>query len=108
MACRSPRLFPCTPGASPIALVLNDGSPPSCLSPSEVDVVFRKFLGGFPQGSVLSPTPWNIYFNPILSLNSELFLLQAFADDLTVVSFGLSLRELEDNTNEILCVAFRV
>ncbi|GFT27549.1 putative 115 kDa protein in type-1 retrotransposable element R1DM [Trichonephila clavipes] len=55
-----------------------------------------------PQGSVLSPTLWNIYFNPILSLNSELFLLRAFADDLAVVSFGLSRRELEDNTNKIL------
>ncbi|GFX66444.1 putative 115 kDa protein in type-1 retrotransposable element R1DM [Trichonephila clavipes] len=55
-----------------------------------------------PQGSVLSPTLWNIYFNPILSLNSELFLLQAFADDLAVVPFGLSRRELENNTNKIL------
>ncbi|GFX33058.1 hypothetical protein TNCV_5042261 [Trichonephila clavipes] len=33
-------------GAPPIPLVLNDCSPPSCLSPSEVDVVFRKLRGG--------------------------------------------------------------
>ncbi|GFW74534.1 retrovirus-related Pol polyprotein from type-1 retrotransposable element R1 [Trichonephila clavipes] len=175
-------------GSSPIPLVLNDCSPPSCLSPSEVEVVFGSFRGfgfrenrscieavdklvhhikntrvtastfidikyafdnvdgstlfhifhsyriplhfhkfihsyltnrviiwtdntftikkqifkGCPQGSVLSPTPWNIYFNPILSLNSELFLLQSLEDDLAVVSFGLSRRELEDNTNKIL------
>ncbi|GFS99035.1 putative 115 kDa protein in type-1 retrotransposable element R1DM [Trichonephila clavipes] len=62
----------------------------------------KQIFKGCPQGSVLSPTLWNIYFNPILSLNSELFLLQAFADDLTVVSFGLSRKELEDNTNKIL------
>ncbi|GFY33790.1 putative 115 kDa protein in type-1 retrotransposable element R1DM [Trichonephila clavipes] len=62
----------------------------------------KQIFKGCPQGSVLSPTLWNIYFNPILSLNSELFLLQAFVDDLAVVSFGLSRRELEDNTNKIL------
>ncbi|GFX07856.1 putative 115 kDa protein in type-1 retrotransposable element R1DM [Trichonephila clavipes] len=181
-------------GSSPIPLVFNDCSPPSCLSPSEVEVVFRKLRGGSqfgfrenrscieavdklvhhikntrvnkhtastfidiksafvnvdwstlfhifhsyriplhfqkfihsyltnrviiwtdntftikkqifkgcPQGSVLSPTLWNIYFNPILSLNSELFLLPAFADDLAIVSFGLSRKKLEDNTNKIL------
>ncbi|GFY11243.1 uncharacterized protein TNCV_4472291 [Trichonephila clavipes] len=33
-------------GASPIPLVLNDCSSPSCLSPSEVEVVFRKLRGG--------------------------------------------------------------
>ncbi|GFY03665.1 uncharacterized protein TNCV_3092911 [Trichonephila clavipes] len=120
-------------GSPPIPLVFNDCSPPSCLSPSEVEVVFRSFVGvkprkfihsyltnrviiwtdntftikkqifkGCPQGSVLSPTLWNIYFNPIISLNSELFLLQAFADDLAIVSFGLSRKKLEDNTNKIL------
>ncbi|GFV37905.1 putative 115 kDa protein in type-1 retrotransposable element R1DM [Trichonephila clavipes] len=64
----------------------------------------KQIFKGCPQESVLSPTLWNIYFNPILSLNSELFLLQAFADDLAVVSFGLSRREIEDNTNKILCL----
>ncbi|GFV47932.1 putative 115 kDa protein in type-1 retrotransposable element R1DM [Trichonephila clavipes] len=62
----------------------------------------KQIFKGCPQGSVLSPTLWNIYFNPILSLNSELFLLQAFADDLAIVSFGLSRKKLEDNTNKIL------
>ncbi|GFW62485.1 hypothetical protein TNCV_291591 [Trichonephila clavipes] len=33
-------------GSSPIPLVFNDCSPPSCLSPSEVAVVFRKLRGG--------------------------------------------------------------
>ncbi|GFY11244.1 hypothetical protein TNCV_4472301 [Trichonephila clavipes] len=31
-----------------------------------------------------------------------MFLLQAFVEDLAAVSFGLSRRELEDNTNKIL------
>ncbi|GFT21186.1 putative 115 kDa protein in type-1 retrotransposable element R1DM [Trichonephila clavipes] len=62
----------------------------------------KQIFKGCLQGSVLSPTFWNIYFNPILSLNSELFLLQAFADDLAIVSFGLSRKKLEDNTNKIL------
>ncbi|GFV00945.1 putative 115 kDa protein in type-1 retrotransposable element R1DM [Trichonephila clavipes] len=62
----------------------------------------KQIFKGCPQGSVLSPTLWNIYFNPILSLNSELFLLQAFADNLAIVSFGLSRKKLEENTNKIL------
>ncbi|GFS83483.1 hypothetical protein TNCV_66311 [Trichonephila clavipes] len=62
-------------GSSPIPLVFNDCSPPSCLSPSEVEVVFRKLRGG---------------------------KAPAFADDLAIVSFGLSRKKLEDNTNKIL------
>ncbi|GFT10510.1 uncharacterized protein TNCV_1942761 [Trichonephila clavipes] len=61
-------------GSSPIPLVFNDCSPPSCLSPSEVEVVFRKLRGG---------------------------KAPAFADDLAIVSFGLSRKKLEDNTNKI-------
>ncbi|GFW45618.1 hypothetical protein TNCV_3245561 [Trichonephila clavipes] len=62
-------------GSPPIPLVFNDCSPPSCLSPSEVEVVFRKLRGG---------------------------KAPAFADDLAIVSFGLSRKKLEDNTNKIL------
>ncbi|GBO37004.1 RNA-directed DNA polymerase from mobile element jockey [Araneus ventricosus] len=36
---------------------------------------------GCPQGSVIFPCLWNIYINPILNLNRERFLIQAFADD---------------------------
>ncbi|GFW50097.1 hypothetical protein TNCV_1229221 [Trichonephila clavipes] len=36
-------------GSSPIPLVFNDCSPPSCLSPSEVEVVFRKLRGVKPR-----------------------------------------------------------
>ncbi|GFX97339.1 hypothetical protein TNCV_1077101 [Trichonephila clavipes] len=39
-----------TTRSSPIPLVLNDCSPPSCLSPSEVEVVFRKLRGGQAPG----------------------------------------------------------
>ncbi|GFT08156.1 hypothetical protein TNCV_3481091 [Trichonephila clavipes] len=37
-------------GSSPIPLVFNDCSPPSCLSPSEVEVVFRKLHRGKAPG----------------------------------------------------------
>ncbi|GFX88917.1 DUF4817 domain-containing protein [Trichonephila clavipes] len=37
-------------GSSPIPLVFNDCSPPSCLSPREVEVVFRKLRGGKAPG----------------------------------------------------------
>ncbi|GFU72228.1 hypothetical protein TNCV_625781 [Trichonephila clavipes] len=50
MACRSTRLPPFAPGSSPIPLVFNGCSPPSCLSPSEVEVVFRKLRGGKAPG----------------------------------------------------------
>ncbi|GFX88994.1 putative DD41D transposase [Trichonephila clavipes] len=45
-------------GSPPIPLVFNDCSPPSCLSPSEVEVVFRKlrgavvFEGARPSGGI--------------------------------------------------------
>ncbi|GFV39076.1 hypothetical protein TNCV_4339641 [Trichonephila clavipes] len=43
-----PRCINCTNhnDLPPIPLVFNDCSPPSCLSPSEVEVVFRKLRGG--------------------------------------------------------------
>ncbi|GFY17747.1 hypothetical protein TNCV_1074821 [Trichonephila clavipes] len=48
-----------------------------------------------PQGSVLPPTLWNIYFNSILNLNDNRCLMQAFADDLAVVSTILTRKEHE-------------
>ncbi|GBL62221.1 Retrovirus-related Pol polyprotein from type-1 retrotransposable element R1 [Araneus ventricosus] len=57
---------------------------------------------GCPYGSVISPCLWNIYINPILNLNSENFLVQAFSDDLALVSTGRTRSELERNINEIL------
>ncbi|GBM61125.1 hypothetical protein AVEN_152265-1 [Araneus ventricosus] len=54
------------------------------------------------QESVISPCVWNIYIDPILNLNSEKCLVQAFADGLALVSTGRTRRELETNTNEIL------
>ncbi|GFW63690.1 uncharacterized protein TNCV_4329781 [Trichonephila clavipes] len=55
-----------------------------------------------PQGSVLAPILWNIYFNPVLGLNSNKFLIQAFADDLAVVTTGRVRRTLEIETYSIL------
>ncbi|GFU11454.1 hypothetical protein TNCV_1983641 [Trichonephila clavipes] len=45
---------------------------------------------------------WNTYFNPVLGLNSDKFLIQAFADDLAVVTTCGARRTLEIETNSIL------
>ncbi|GBM63918.1 RNA-directed DNA polymerase from mobile element jockey [Araneus ventricosus] len=55
-----------------------------------------------PQGSVVAPNLWNIYVNRILEINSERVFLQAFADDLALVTAGSVRKELEINTNEAL------
>ncbi|GBN99811.1 hypothetical protein AVEN_65827-2-1, partial [Araneus ventricosus] len=57
---------------------------------------------GCPQGSVVAPNLWNIYVNRVLEINSERVFLQAFADDLALVTAGSVRKELEINTNEAL------
>ncbi|GBM58477.1 RNA-directed DNA polymerase from mobile element jockey [Araneus ventricosus] len=59
----------------------------------------RYCLIGCPEGSVVAQTLWNIYLNPVLELNSKKYFIQAFADDLALVSTGKSRKELEDNAN---------
>ncbi|GFT50737.1 hypothetical protein TNCV_3963561 [Trichonephila clavipes] len=51
-------------GSSPIPLVLNDCSPPSCLSPSEVEVVFRKLRVGKASGiDLIDYAIWKALYN---------------------------------------------
>ncbi|GBL76427.1 hypothetical protein AVEN_53197-1 [Araneus ventricosus] len=57
---------------------------------------------GCPKGSVISPNLWNLYMNQLLSLNSDTLFLQAFADDLALVSASRVREELENNTNKAL------
>ncbi|GBM32969.1 hypothetical protein AVEN_268883-1 [Araneus ventricosus] len=52
--------------------------------------------------SVVAPNLWNIYVNRVLEINSEKVLLQAFADDLALLTAGSIRKELEINTNEAL------
>ncbi|GFS58052.1 putative 115 kDa protein in type-1 retrotransposable element R1DM [Trichonephila clavipes] len=56
-------------GSSPIPLVFNDCSPPSCLSSSEVEVVFRKLRGGKALGIGLSDYAiWKALYNSFPNL----------------------------------------
>ncbi|GBM61454.1 Retrovirus-related Pol polyprotein from type-1 retrotransposable element R1 [Araneus ventricosus] len=62
----------------------------------------RIYSKGCPQGSVISPNLWNLYRNQLLSLNTDILFLQAFVDDLALVSAGRYREELENNTNKAL------
>ncbi|GBM61502.1 Putative protein in type-1 retrotransposable element R1DM [Araneus ventricosus] len=66
---------------------------------SEIENISRTCFRGCPQGSVVAPTIWNIYINPILERNNISFYIQAFADDLALIISGRTARELESNTN---------
>ncbi|GFW32785.1 hypothetical protein TNCV_1773541 [Trichonephila clavipes] len=56
-------------GSSPITLVLNDCSPPSCLSPSEVEVVFRKLREGKAPGiNLIDYAIWKALYNSFPNL----------------------------------------
>ncbi|GBL91353.1 hypothetical protein AVEN_203502-1 [Araneus ventricosus] len=57
---------------------------------------------GCAQGSIISPNLRNLYMNQLLSLNSDTLFLQAFADDLALVSASRVREELENNTNKAL------
>ncbi|GFV46013.1 uncharacterized protein TNCV_2200231 [Trichonephila clavipes] len=56
-------------GSPPIPLVFNDCSPPSCLSPSEVEVVFRKLRGGKAPGiDLIDYAIWKALYNSFPNL----------------------------------------
>ncbi|GFX45673.1 retrovirus-related Pol polyprotein from type-1 retrotransposable element R1 [Trichonephila clavipes] len=61
-------------GFSPIPLVFNDCSPPSCLSPSEVEVVFRKLRGGKAPGiDLIDYAIWKALYNSFPNLLFQFF-----------------------------------
>ncbi|GBM08106.1 hypothetical protein AVEN_123011-1 [Araneus ventricosus] len=62
----------------------------------------RICLKGCPQGSVILPNLWNLYIHQLLSLNTDTLFLQAFTNDLALVSTGRVRKELENNTNKAL------
>ncbi|GFU28870.1 hypothetical protein TNCV_470061 [Trichonephila clavipes] len=63
-------------GSSRIPLVLNDCSPPSCLSPSEVEVVFRKLRGGkAPDIDLIDCAIWKALYNSFPNLLFRFFKL---------------------------------
>ena len=55
---------------------------------------------GIPQGSILSPLLWNIYFNEVLTLRfPSSITVQAYADDLVLLSSSLSPLRIEADIN---------
>ena len=55
---------------------------------------------GIPQGSIMSPLLWNIYFNEVLTLRFPASItVQAYADDLVLLSSSLSPLRIEADIN---------
>ncbi|GBL89519.1 Putative protein in type-1 retrotransposable element R1DM [Araneus ventricosus] len=71
---------------------------------NEIVTISRACFRGCPQGSVVAPTIWNIYINPILERNNTSFYTQAFADDLALIISGrtdIALAEIAQHLQEI-------
>jgi hypothetical protein len=56
---------------------------------------------GCPQGSILGPLLWNIGYNPILEVISNLAHTTCFADDTLVILNASSIDQLQDNFDKL-------
>lgn len=64
--------------------------------------ISNKIYKGAPQGSVVAPIPWLLYINNILLYNNDLYYIQAFADDISIITYGKDRRQTETNANTLL------
>ena len=64
----------------------------------------KKITSGVPQGSVLGPTLWNVFYDGVLRLRLEGVELVAYADDLALVVTAKTCAEIEERANTAIRV----
>lgn len=68
------------------------------------EVVTKKLTKGCPQGSILGPDLWNIRMDGLLNKLEKDAKATAYANDIIVIVFGNSRRELECNAQVLVDV----